>query len=657
MKTHHGWIVLAAFAAMPAWALDAAVGNGTPVSCGEFAFEQALASVQSSGGGTVSFNCGPAPHIIVLSSRKNLLAGTIVDGANLITLSGLNASGLLRIPDGQASVELRRLSLTQGRSVADFGAAIQLGANSTLRLIDSEITQCVADFSGGAIHALAGSTLHIEDSFLAQNQAGNGGAIAANGSVTLIDSVIAGNLAAQDQGGGVQIWFGQLHAQGTRFSVNSAINGGALLLRGTVASITDSSFDENTASERGGAIALYENAAMQGSQLRFDRNHGLLGGALHLGGTDQGIPGEPVPEAQVVLLHSVFEQNDADLGGAVMLEGPNPTNAGSYGLLHATDSAFVGNAARLDGGAIHSYGQTRFSRTHFTANRAENGGALALGNPWIESLAFQWGFTALESVRFDSNQALLEGGAIFGGGVPVMNQVHFQNNRADSKGGAIAVRSTMPALTQASFIGNSAGVYGGAMYIQGADQALLNLTFFENQVDPGGRGSDILVYGDRFTISSSVQLTHCTLLGTDPDGAEALGISLFGAQARLKNSIVSAVPGELACGPNLVSEGGNALSADCTPAAPDDWVIMDSADLLLDPISNAGALSAGLVPTVGSALIDAVDCPANRNLDQRGISAPQDGDSNGEARCDIGAIERRPNEPDAIYATFRNGFE
>ena len=519
------------------------------------------------------------------------------------------------MPDAQASVELRQLALTQGRAITDFGGAIQLGANSTLRLIDSEITQCVADFSGGAIHTQAGSTLHVEDSYIAQNQAGNGGAIAANGTVNLIDSLIAGNLATSDQGGGIQVWFGQLQVIGTRFSVNTARNGGALLLRGTVASITGSSFDENTASERGGAIALYENAAMQGSGLRFTDNHGSMGGALHLGGRDDGVLGEPSPSAQVVLSSSVFQHNDADDGGAAYIEGPSPLNAGGYGLLWTEDSGFVDNLSRGHGGAVLSFGQARFTDTHFTANQAEQGGALSLLNTWISSLSFQWGFTAMERVRFDSNHANMNGGAIFGGGVPVFDQVSFVRNHAAQTGGAIAVTSAMPVIAQASFVDNSAQIRGGAISIRirNAHQELVNLSFSGNQViDPAGNGSDIHVYGDR-TISGSARLTHVTLIGSDADGGAALAVSDIGGRAWLYNSIVSAAPGAFACGSiNITSDGGNAIPAECGAQAPSDWVINTFADLQLSPLSNNGSFTAGFIPLIGSGLIDAVDCPPER---------------------------------------------
>ncbi len=62
------------------------VGTGTPESCTEAAFDAALV-----GFGAVTFDCGPAPHTIIVSSpKKNILADADIDGGGLITLSGGN---------------------------------------------------------------------------------------------------------------------------------------------------------------------------------------------------------------------------------------------------------------------------------------------------------------------------------------------------------------------------------------------------------------------------------------------------------------------------------------------------------------------------------------------------------------------------------------
>jgi hypothetical protein len=59
------------------------VGTGTPGSCTEAALDAALA-----GGGFVTFDCGPDPVTITISSTKMIDADTTIDGGSLITISG-----------------------------------------------------------------------------------------------------------------------------------------------------------------------------------------------------------------------------------------------------------------------------------------------------------------------------------------------------------------------------------------------------------------------------------------------------------------------------------------------------------------------------------------------------------------------------------------
>jgi hypothetical protein len=79
---------LGAFQPIPALAADGVVGSGTPASCSETAFSNVLAAVESSGGGTITFNCGSAPHTILFSSYKSISMPVVIDGGRRITLDG-----------------------------------------------------------------------------------------------------------------------------------------------------------------------------------------------------------------------------------------------------------------------------------------------------------------------------------------------------------------------------------------------------------------------------------------------------------------------------------------------------------------------------------------------------------------------------------------
>ena len=67
---------------------DTVVGNGTPESCTSADFLNAVA-----GGGIITFDCGPAPKIIILEETAKVYNNTslpdiVIDGGNKISLSG-----------------------------------------------------------------------------------------------------------------------------------------------------------------------------------------------------------------------------------------------------------------------------------------------------------------------------------------------------------------------------------------------------------------------------------------------------------------------------------------------------------------------------------------------------------------------------------------
>ena len=79
-------IACVAYGTAPARAADAVVGSGSPASCTEIAFDTALNTVQLSGGGTISFNCGAAPQSSS-SRRENRSAPTQLSVAAILSRS------------------------------------------------------------------------------------------------------------------------------------------------------------------------------------------------------------------------------------------------------------------------------------------------------------------------------------------------------------------------------------------------------------------------------------------------------------------------------------------------------------------------------------------------------------------------------------------
>lgn len=201
-------------------AADAVVGDGSPASCTEAAFDTALAAA-GGGGGTVTFNCGANPHIIQLTNTKTLTDDMIIDGGDLIALSGGGAIRPFLVTG--SPVEIRHLSLTQGQ--AANGGAIQVAAGGYLTLADSFLTANTATSIGGGLHVAGGTAVLIRVT-LENNSANYGGGIYNNGALTLADVTLADNNATS--GGG-----GLYNSQGATLSnvtlaTNSSGDGGAI---------------------------------------------------------------------------------------------------------------------------------------------------------------------------------------------------------------------------------------------------------------------------------------------------------------------------------------------------------------------------------------------------------------------------------------------
>src|SRR5260221_2303227 len=68
-------------------------GSQTATSCTQSALATALAV-----GGSITFNCGPGPHNILLDTPLVVTTTAVIDGAGQITVSGPNSTTLLLIP-------------------------------------------------------------------------------------------------------------------------------------------------------------------------------------------------------------------------------------------------------------------------------------------------------------------------------------------------------------------------------------------------------------------------------------------------------------------------------------------------------------------------------------------------------------------------------
>ena len=363
----------------------AVIGNGSPQSCVEADLRAAAEQ-----GGTIVFDCGPAPVTIAITQQIVLPVDTdtIIDGRGMITLDagGLTRHFYFEHPDwmnNPTKVVLQGLTLRNG--------AAPLG---TYFPQDAQNPNCAYGYKDGS-----GGVLFMR-----------------NGVLHVIDSVFLDNRAAlvgPDVGGGALYLLGvpEVVITGSRFTNNRASNGGAVGMLFAHPQIYNSVFENNTAEGTG---ANYVEPGCP------NFNHDEQGGA---GGNSGAVVFDGLNDADVVytICGSQFTNNRAnELGGALF----RTPNAGVRQML-IDQCLFDGNTGRLGGVSFIKQNDVTVRASTFMNNRSgvdidgnDSGGPL--GGLWINE-----GTIDLENCTFFDNQPT--GLDVEGGGT--VTNATFVNSR------------------------------------------------------------------------------------------------------------------------------------------------------------------------------------------------------------------------------------
>jgi hypothetical protein len=209
-------------------------------------------------------------------------------------------------------------------------------------------------------------------------------------------------------------------------------------------------------------------------------------------------------------------------------------------------------------------------------------------------------------------------------------------------------------LRRVTITGNTSGQGTGAIYNAGTLTLRDSLVAF-NEGTNGAIRSVGTVSIVNSTISSNTGLGHAA--SVDLARGEVRSSTLYGnvgnvgalfQDTLISNSVVSN-DAELSCQGTIESQGHNFFDhrGECTVTG---WPATDTygRDPALSHLRDNGGGTLSHVPLPGSPLIDAGNeaTPPSQlthctRIDQIGMLRPQDGDGDGEARCDIGATERR----------------
>ena len=221
------------------------------------------------------------------------------------------------------------------------------------------------------------------------------GILATGGSVDISDSLFLDSVAASD-GGHLSVADGDLTVARTQFLGGTAVEGGSVFLSAAsphVATFTDTQFEGNLATARGGAVMVQGAVDLSLVDVSFEDNFAREGGALAVADT---------PTTTVTLEGTELLANEAsEHGGALAIFGSS---------VHAIRTEWIGNVAGDQGGAIYveGSGTLQLEGSLLCDNQGRRGGAIrSISDPtqvWSNN-------------RMLENQATEGGGAIdLGGG-------------------------------------------------------------------------------------------------------------------------------------------------------------------------------------------------------------------------------------------------
>lgn len=412
--------------------------------------------------------------------------------------------------------------------------------------------------------------------------------------------------------------------------------------------LANSSVGNNTVlNERGGGILNEGSLLLTNSTIE---NNMLIGDTLYSGG---GIENT----GAMSIVDSIIQHNDAGYGYGGGVSGVS---------VYVSGSTFSGNRAGVGGGGLALSGESTIlasiianNEAEFLGDAAEGGGGLYLGynsllnvsNTTIsDNKAFPSGggifarspITITNSTIKD-NYAFKDGGGVYQlGGDASFNDVTISNNRTEPNGpyfgGGLFSGSLMSTIRLTNMtIANNISANGGGMSVMGTIH-IVNSTIAGN-IAVGSGGSGVRIENGSLSLLNS---TIANNISTDSPGSGGALLTGHAGTTTITNSILAnnARGNCLESGPltGVLISGGYNLSSDnsCALFAPGD---VSNINAMLGPLQNNGGPTATMAPLPGSPVIDSgnnVVCPAT---DQRDVPRPIDGDHDGTAVCDKGAVE------------------
>ena len=275
----------------------------------------------------------------------------------------------------------------------------------------------------------------------------------------------------------------------------------------------------------------------------------------------------------------------------------------------------------------------------------------------------------IDSSSISQNTSGSEGGGVFFAGTPSstleITDTELDNNTCSDYGAGISIAAGVVTIERSVVSNNSGSFVGGGVYASGGVTTISSSLIAGNNSDLGGgfyfnSSAEVNIDNSTITVNTALlgdgggihnsgllRLSFCTIAFNTSSTGYAMGIRNNSAAAILTANIFSN-PGGNNCGGLYNSNGYNLDDDDsCGLIGPGD---IGGQPVGLGPSVDLGDHRSHFSLLPDSIAIDHADVATLPPNDQRGAPRPLDGDGDGSAICDSGAIEYIP-------VLFADGFE
>lgn len=457
----------------------------------------------------------------------------------------------LAIQEASANAGADTIQIPDGTYFNDFNGSFDLfdsgdisfignTANPAAVVIDGQTTARGFDiFSGGAPFNVSFAGLTIQNTF-DTDLSGGAAIVSGNVNISLDSVVIQDNFAGNGDGGGLNVFNGNLTIVDSIFRRNSTVgSGGAINYFGNseTLDISSTTIANNTSTFEGGGIFMDGGSAVLNSVIFDDNVSVFSGGGMYANGVN------------LSALNSQFNNNEVtgagEGGGGLYILN---TGGVPFSLI---DTDFSTNLAEEGGGGLEivnaagSISGGIYDNNEVTgigATFAEGGGAMVvIGNAVPNPPE-----VTIDQVTVTDNIAPAAGGiAIVDGNVTISNSLIQGNQATDALGGAggIGAVSNIPGLSQtitsSQILDNTtAGSAGGVGTLE-TSLSISNTTIAGNIA--GGRAGGVGVQKNPISPIAglpTLRITSSTVVNNQSNG-DGGGIAVDTASLQLENVTIT----------------------------------------------------------------------------------------------------------------------